>query len=291
MINKSITTIKPALEAPLSRLNGLPQPIEKLHCMGDSLVEQLQNPTVAIVGSRKVSPYGRSVTHDFARFLAQQGIVIVSGLALGVDSIAHKGCIEGTGKTIAVLPSSLESIYPASHRGLASQIVKTGGTLVTEYSGQGMPMKHYFIARNRIIAALADIILVTEAAERSGSLYTAEFGLELGKTVYAVPGPIDSPTSKGTNILIKMGATPALRPEDILDEFGISTTNPGADQGYIPENEAEKTLLDLMRSGITDGHEILDKSDLTAVIFQQQMTLLEIKGVIAPGGNNTWRER
>lgn len=283
MQNKYKTNISELPE----RLRQLHTPPKYLYQQGSELSKLLQRPTVGIVGSRKVSSYGRSVTEDFANTLAKQGIVIVSGLALGVDSIAHRACLEAKGQTIAVLPSGLEAIYPSSHQGLAKQIIQTGGSLVTEYEPQEKPMKHFFIARNRIIAALSDILLVTEAAERSGSLHTANFALELGKPVFAVPGNITNINSSGTNKLIQMGASPALSPEDLIQELGLASAPIAA---YIPENEAEELLLTLLDQGISDGELLHQKSGLASQVYQQHLTLLEIKGVIKPLSANRWQK-
>jgi DNA processing protein len=158
------------------------------------------------------------------------------------------------------------------------------GSVVSEYSGQQQPMRHNFIERNRIIAALSDILLVTEAAQNSGSLHTAQFALELGRTVYAVPGPIDSPTSQGTNNLIKSGATPATSPDDILEELGLANQT----VEYLPEDEEESKILKLIKEGCLEGGMLLALSELKPEIFQQKLTILEIKGVIASVGNNNW---
>lgn len=287
MVRTNISTIRPRQTSFPERLKHLSQIPDQLHVVGRELSGILDNPVVGIVGSRKVSNYGRSTTHDFASSLARRGVVIVSGLALGVDSIAHRACLEANGATIAVLPCGQDKIYPASHSGLAKSIVNHEGTLLSEYSGNEQPMRHYFIARNRIIAALSDVLLVTEAAQNSGSLYTANFALELGKPVFAVPGPIGSPTSKGTNSLIKSGAYPALAPEDILEELGISQTLKQT-QAYLPESKAEAVIIKLLGQGIHDGAQLLSKSGLEPASFQQHLSLLEIKGAIQAGGNNTW---
>ncbi len=269
------------------RLQQLHKPPKHLYQQGSKLKDILKNPTVGIVGSRKVSTYGRAVTEEFTNTLAKRGVVIVSGLALGVDSIAHRACLEAKGQTIAVLPSGLESIYPSSHQGLAKQIVQTGGSLVTEYEPQEKPMKHFFIARNRIIAGLSDILLVTEAAERSGSLHTANFALELGKPVFAIPGNITNINSGGTNKLIQVGASPALSPEDLIQELGLTSAPIAA---YIPENEAEELLLELLDQGISEGEILHQKSGLGLQAYQQHLTLLEIKGVIKPLSANRWQK-
>ncbi len=291
MINRTITTIHPIEKAFPARLKGLPQPIEKLKFLGENPSNLCKSPVVGIVGSRKVSNYGRLVTASLAGDLAKNGVVIASGLALGVDSLAHRACLQVGGKTIAILPSGIANIYPSSHRGLAKHIVSSGGCLISEYEDNELPMKYFFIARNRIIAAICDVLLVTEAAEKSGSLYTAEFALEQGKTVFAVPGPINSPTSRGTNKLIQTGASVAIEASDILDVLGVKKDTKNPENSYRPENEMEKKIITLINKGVVDGSQILNESGLKTEIYQQQMTLLEIKGVISAVGNNTWRLR
>jgi DNA processing protein len=270
------------------RLSLLSKPPEKLSSLGDDLSALLEIPTIGIVGSRKVSAYGRTVTEELAGELARAGVCIVSGLALGVDSIAHDAALKAKGKTIAVLPSGIKTIYPASHRGLARDIVKKGGALISEYDDDFRPRRESFIERNRIIAGLSDALLVTEAAERSGSLHTVNFALELGRTVMAVPGNITSPTSKGTNNLLKTGAIMVTDEQDIFDALNLSPKELVQTDIY-GDNEQESLVLNLLVSGISNGDELLQKSRLNIQLFQQTLTMLEIKGAISPLGNNHWR--
>lgn len=248
-----------------------------------------QRPKVAIVGSRKVSAYGRSVTHKLAFELARAGVVIISGLALGVDAIAHRAALEAGGLTIAVLPSSIEKIYPASHHNLARQIVQQHGALITEYTaGSIMAFKSNFIARNRIVSGLSDGLLITEAAEKSGTLHTARFALEQGREVLVVPGNITSPTSAGTNNLIKSGASVVTSADDVLFALGVSQSLERTSGTIQGANEQEQAILDALISGITDADELLIKSHLDAITFGQSLTMLEICGKIRPLGNNQW---
>jgi DNA processing protein len=240
-----------------------------------------------MVGSRKLTPYGRQVTYKFASELAKRGVVIVSGLALGVDSVAHQAALDAGGKTIAVLPSSLENIYPSSHRRLAASIVEQGGALVTEYPADAFVMKHQFIARNRIIAGLSNSVLVTEAALKSGSLHTARYALEQGTDVFAVPGNITSETSVGTNNLLKAGALIATTSDDILLALGISDK---PEQRALPlaANTDEQIVLNLLASGVSDGAELQARSELSIEVFSQTLTMLEITGKIRSLGANNW---
>ncbi len=270
------------------RLQQLPQPPKQMHCQGTDLDTMLRRPILGIVGARGVSPYGRTITADLARALARRGVVIVSGLALGVDSIAHRAALEASGLTIAVLPSGLSSIYPANHRSLAKQIIDSNGLLVSEYEPDATPHQGSFIARNRIIAGLCDGLLVTEAAEASGSLHTARFALEQGKVIMAVPGNITSPVSAGTNNLIKTGATPITSANDILQALNVQTEREDVEP-YYPENELEAAIVTPLQAGPIDGHELLAASHLSITDFQQHLTMLELKDVIVPLGNNIWK--
>jgi DNA processing protein len=264
--------------------NSLPENLKQLAQVPSSLylkgnAELLEKtPIVGIVGARKFTPYGREVTQSVASTLAKSGIPVISGLALGVDSIAHRVCVELRSPTIAVLPCGIESVYPASHRGLAHQILDTNGLLISEYGGKLLPQKHQFIERNRIIAALSDILIIPEAAEKSGSLHTARFALELGKTIMVVPGNITSPYSMGTNRLIHSGAIPLLSPDDVLDELGIKQD--ASTQAYLPENEAEAAILIHMKNGPILSDDLFLASQLDTSVFQTHLTMLEIKGVI-----------
>jgi DNA processing protein len=267
------------------RLTNLNDPPAQLFVAGE-LAPLLDQPCVGIVGSRKVSNYGRQVTEQLARALAEQGITIVSGLALGVDSIGHLAALEAGGGTIAVLPGSVEEVYPSSHRQLAGNILAKGGALVSEYPKGTPTLRTNFIARNRIIAALSDVLLVTEAALKSGSLHTARFALEQGKDVLAVPGSITSATSEGTNNLIKAGAKPVTSVDDVLYALGLEPkTTARAIKG---ETEAEQIIIDLLRNGLSDGNELQMKSELPITIYNQSLTMLEIKGTIRPTGANHW---
>lgn len=269
------------------KLKLLADPPGRLSTIGD-LDELLKLPILGIVGARKASSYGRSITESMAEETARAGICIVSGLALGIDSIAHKAALAARGKTIAVLPSGLKQIYPASHRELARSIADKAGVLLSEYEDDFRPRRESFIQRNRIIAALSDALLVTEAAERSGSLYTANFALELGKTVMAVPGNITSPYSAGTNNLIKSGAITVTNTQDIYDAMGIK---PGQQEQLelYGDNQEEAEILSLLGSGLSDADEILSSTGMDVRLFQQTLTIMELKGMIAPMGNNHWR--
>jgi len=267
------------------RLQRLAQPPKQLFIEGD-IEPLLERPCVGIVGSRKLSHYGRQVTEQLARHLAAQGIVVISGLALGVDSVAHQAALDAGGGTIAVLPGSVEEVYPASHRQLARDILAKGGALVSEYPKGTPTLRANFIARNQIIAGLSDVLLVTEAALKSGSLHTARFAMEQGKDVLAVPGNVSSATSEGTNNLIKSGAALVTSVDDILHALKIESKT--AQQTVKGDTEAEQIIIDQIRQGVRDGNELQQRSQLDITIYNQSLTMLEIQGKIRPIGANNW---
>jgi DNA processing protein len=247
----------------------------------------LRVPTVAIVGTRKPTPYGKEVTYQLSYELAKRGIVVVSGLALGVDGIAHQAALDARGTTIAVLPTPLESIHPKTHRELSERIVQNGGALMSEYGANDGVFKMNFVARNRIVTAISDVVLITEAASRSGTLTTANFALQQGKTVMVVPGNITSPMSAGCNQLLKVGATPVTSVDDILHELGLKDKNR---QIKLPlaETREEDALIKLLASGVREGEELHAKSGLSAASYSQTMSMLEIEGKIKALGSNQW---
>jgi DNA processing protein len=267
-------------------IRNIPAAPERLYYQGP-LLELLERPRLAVVGSRKVTTYGRQVTTKLAGDIAREGIVIVSGLALGVDSVAHQAALDAGGLTIAVLPSSLARVYPATHRQLAQRILDSGGALVTEYEATPSVRREYFIARNRLISGLSNATLITEAALKSGSLHTARFALEQGRSVLAVPGNIDSPTSIGTNNLIKAGALPITSADDIMFAMKLTPTQ-ARTRPVQGSNEAETAILQLIADGTQDGEVLQSESGLEITAFNQTLTMLEITGKIRSLGANTW---
>ncbi|PJE65664.1 DNA-protecting protein DprA [Candidatus Saccharibacteria bacterium CG10_big_fil_rev_8_21_14_0_10_47_8] len=260
---------------------------EQLFVLGTSPVEWLDKPKVAVVGSRRASPYGRQVTERLVSELAGVGVVIISGLALGIDSIAHQAALEANGQTVAVLPTPLDNIYPASHNNLAQNILSQGGTLISEYPPGSTPYKLNFIARNRIVSGLADILLITEAAVNSGTLHTARFALEQGKTVMAVPGNITSPGSEGCNNLIKSGAIPATDAGDIFFALGINPKK-ATKASRFKGSPDQQALLKLISSGIHSQEELALASKLDAASISSLLTMLEIAGVARSLGAGNW---
>lgn len=254
--------------------------------------ELLARPKVAVVGSRKVTSYGRAVTEQLVAELARHGVVIVSGLALGIDSIAHSVTIQNGGQTIAVLPCGLDHVYPSSHKSLSEKIVAHSGALVSEYQpDEKIAFKGNFIARNRIIAGLADVLLVPEAAKNSGSLHTAGFALDMGIDIFAVPGPINSPTSEGCNNLIRSGAGLATSAQDILDYLGISAKQQ-TQQKTLPlvddQHQAKVIKLITESSQPLTNEELQLATKLNTSDLNQALSMLEIYGYISTNNSNRW---
>ena len=254
---------------------------------GVNPAEWLSKHRVAIVGSRKLTTYGRSVTDTIAAELARAGIVIISGLAYGIDITAHKAALAVDGLTVAVLPSSLDFVYPSSHLNIARQIMGKG-SLISEYpQGTGIAYKSNFIARNRIVSGLADVLLITEATVNSGSLHTARFAMEQGKTVMAVPGNINSPASEGCNNLIKSGAVPVTSADDVFFALNIQPQRNKIERKLKGTYE-EKIILELLRNGLSAQDDIVQAADLDSSTVAGALTMLEISGHVRPAGNGNW---
>ncbi|HEX8182096.1 MAG TPA: DNA-processing protein DprA [Candidatus Saccharimonadales bacterium] len=282
-----VNTLTLADSAYAAVFEGILPAVKTLYVRSDNLPDLLTRPRVAIVGSRKVSPYGRAVTAQFAGDLARQGIVIVSGLAYGVDAIAHQAALDAGGLTIAVLPSSVEKVYPAAHTELARRIVGQGGALMSEYpAAASIAYKNQFIERNRIVSGMSNVLLITEAAINSGTMHTARFALEQGKDVLAIPGNITSATSAGTNNLIKAGAAPATSPEDVLALLGLKPLHVAAKS--IGGTAHEQLILDLLSSDISDGDQLLAGTALPIDQFNHALTMLELTGKVRALGANKW---
>lgn len=265
----------------------IPQP-QALYYIG-TLPEKRQ-PTITIVGTRKPTKYGEEVTYKLAYELAKRGVTIVSGLALGVDGIAHRAALDAGGTTLAVLANGLSQITPRTHRQLGLDILAAGGAILSEYEPDIPPLQYRFLERNRLVSGLSDGVLITEAASRSGTLSTAARALEQGKEVFVVPGNITSPQSSGCNQLLRQGATPITCAEDILEVI-----MPGNSDNQIKmalgDNEAQTTIIQLLQSGIRDGEELQQASSLTASTFNSELTMLEINGVVRALGANQWTLR
>jgi DNA processing protein len=245
---------------------------------------------LAVVGTRKISSYGRQIAPGLVRDLVANGFTIVSGLALGIDSLAHQTTIEAGGKTIAVLGSGIdsESIYPAQNRYLASQIIEAGGAVISEHPIGTLAIPTNFPHRNRIISGLSLGTLVIEAAEESGALITARYALDQNREVFAVPGSIFSPTSVGPNNLIKMGAKTVTSVNDILETLNLAQAADFAqNKKIIPASQEEEKILNHLSLEPTHVDKIIAASGLDAAKVGAILTFMEMKGMVKNlGGMN-----
>lgn len=253
-------------------------------------IPQKRTKTVAIVGSRHNTRYGEEVAYRLGYTLAKHGVIVISGLAYGIDSIGHQAALDAGGTTIAVLGTPINEIYPRNHRKLATEIIETDGAIISEYTpGTKVYPKTSFLERNRIISGLSDIVVVVEAAEQSGSLNTATHALEQGKEVFAVPGNITSPYSQGCNKLIRQGAFPYAEPDDILRELFPEEFLARKKKCHLKgDTDVETLILNSLASGLRSGEEIMVSTKLPPEVFNQSVTLLEIKGRIRALGANAW---
>jgi DNA processing protein len=282
-----IYRLKPNQESFPENLKQIPYSPKSIYVVGDASILSYE-PLISMVGSRKVTSYGRLVTEKLASELAGQGIVTVSGLALGVDSICHRASIRAGGKTIAVLPCGLDRVYPTSHQNLAQEIVETGGALISEYPEGTPPLRQHFIARNRLVSGISDALIITESAIKSGTLHTAKFALEQNKVVMAVPGNINSTNSEGTNNLIKTGAIPVTKNQDVLEAIGYTFKSKLSDRTLTANTPEEYLILSLIQKGSRDIEELLDFSNLSPSLFNQTLTMLELSGRIKSAGAGKW---
>lgn len=284
-----INRIRPDEHIFTQRLASIANPPKSLCFMGT--LPTSGAPVVAIVGSRKPSAYGREVTEQLASDLAKAGCTIVSGLALGIDGIAQKAALEAGGTVIGVIPNELPDISPQTNYKLAMNIIKNGGAILSEWKkGDGKIVNRWsFLERNRLVSGLADAVIITEAAERSGTLNTAAHALSQGRDVFAVPGNITSPLSAGCNALLKQGAYPATEAKDILQIIAPEQLKK-ADQSQLPlgSSPEETIIINLIAGGVRSGDQLQQQSGLSASNFSTALTMLEINGVIKPLGANNW---
>jgi DNA processing protein len=261
-------------------LAAIHDPPAGLFVRGAAELDVLGRAAVGVVGARSCSPYGAQVARMLGRELAAAGLVVVSGLARGIDGEAHRGALEAGGTTLAVLGCGVDRDYPASHAELAARIRATG-LVLSEYAPGVEPTPWRFPARNRIIAGLCAATIVVEARERSGALITADLALEEGREVLAVPGEITSALSKGTNDLLRLGATPLTEVGDALELFGLS---PAAAK-TVELSEVADTVLSRLRDGPASADELARATGLDAGALSSALTELELAGVaVAAGG-------
>ncbi len=283
-----INKISPHSHKYLQIIDTIAKCPETLYFIGK--LPEKRRPTVAIVGSRKPTAYGREVTYQLAFDLAKQGVIVVSGLALGVDGIAHRATLDAGGITLAVLANSVDSIYPSTHINLSKDIIKGGGAMISEYEPITEARDFQFLERNRIVSGLSDAVIVTEAASRSGTLSTVMHALEQGREVFVVPGNITSPMSAGCNNLIKQGAHPITCAQDVLEIIAPDLLQPQTSLA-LGSNPQESKIISLLQSGIRDGDELQLLSELDASEFSMTLTTMEISGTIRALGGNQWTLR
>jgi len=291
MLDSGIAALTPDDERYPRRLKEIPDPPPLIYLRGDLL--DRDEWSLAIVGTRRPTPYGNQVTRTLTAELAATGLTIVSGLARGVDGIAHETTLEHGGRTIAVVASGLDRVYPPEHKRLAAKILDSGGAMLSEYPLGKRPDARYFPRRNRIIAGISLGTLVTEAGEKSGTWHTVTSALDQGREVFAVPGPITSEQSTGANNVIKRGLGKLVTcAQDVLDELNLGPIERQAELvEQLPEDPMEALLLEQI------GSEPIHVDELSRLIQQPvhetaaAMATLELKGLIQQVGPMTYARR
>jgi len=247
--------------------------------------ELARAPVVAVVGSRGATTYGRQVARTLGEELATAGVVVASGMARGVDAAAHEGALAAGGPTWAVWGTGPDHIYPPEHRDLASSI-STAGALITEYLPGTGPRKHHFPERNRVLAGIADAVVVVEAAARSGALITARLAIDEGREVLAVPGSILSKVSVGPNTLLRLGARPLLTPRDVFDAIGHEPAD------SVPKQGGGHPLLDHLPPGTSaTTDELVSRSGLAVTEVHAALLNLELEGVVERLSDGSFQQR
>jgi DNA processing protein len=269
-------------------LKEIPDPPKELFALGDQSILAMR--AAAIVGTRRATPEGKRIASTFAKEFAKAGVAVISGLAFGIDTAAHEGCLEGNGKTIAVLPCGLDKIYPVSNGSLARRIRKNGGAIISEYKPATDPLPYRFLERNRLISGLSESIVVIECPKESGSLVTARLGAEQGRNVFVVPGPISHPNFCGSHELIRKGAELVTKPEDVLESMGISKKTEPLESHKIEHlTKEEKMILEVIANfqKPADIDKILELTKLEPRITNRAITMLITQEIITetPGGS------
>jgi len=275
-------------------LREIPQPPQTLYYRG-ALKEGEKN-CLAVVGTRKPTFYGEQVTPALVEELALAGLTIVSGLATGIDALAHKAALKAGGRTIAVLGSGIDdsSFFPQDNLRLMHEIIAGGGLVISEFPPGTPARREHFPQRNRIISGLSRAVLVIEAPTRSGSLITSRHALDQNRDVFAIPGPITSPYSWGPNHLIKQGARPVLKAQDILDELGIEALpiKTGAQTetkaGTVPAREPSDPLTAFLSAHPVHIDELIRKSGQRVAAVSARLTALEIQGKVKNVGGGRY---
>ncbi|MCH7640878.1 DNA-protecting protein DprA [Patescibacteria group bacterium] len=246
---------------------------------------------VSIVGTRKMTSYGREVTEQFASQLASLGITIVSGMARGIDTTAHKAALSAGGRTIAVLACGLDQVYPVENTQLARKIIDGHGAILSEYPLEYPALRNNFPSRNRIISGLSKAVLVVEGAQKSGTLLTASAAAEQGRQVFSVPGQITSPMSAAPHFLIKSGAKIAFSPEDILNELDLQLkVDKEAVQKVLPTSKEEGILAEILEVEPLHLDQIAAISGLQVADISARLTIMELKGLVKRLGGGVYKK-
>lgn len=286
----NIHKIKQNAGAYPQKLREISSPPQQLFSVGDSSLLDIEDGVyVAIVGTRSPSMYGHEMTYKIASELAAAGVIIISGLALGTDALAHKAAVDQGMPTIAVQARGMDKIYPTENEKLGKQILEYGGLIISEYPAGTEAYKQNFIARNRIVSGLSDGVLITEAAAKSGTVHTAKFARDQNKRMMAIPGNINSFKSAGTNNLIRDGATLITGASDVLLELGYKSGI--SNKPVIADSREEGIILDLLREGVQMSEELIARSGLSASEFANIITLMEIAGKVYNLGAGNWTVR
>ncbi len=248
-------------------------------------LEPADRDAVAVVGTRRPTPYGQTAARDLAATLAVHGVTVVSGLARGIDAYAHRAALEAGGRTLAVLGSGLDEVYPAEHRRLAEEIA-TRGALLTDYALGTRPEAANFPPRNRIISGLARAVVVVEAGEESGALITARFAADQGRDVFAVPGSIYNRASRGTNRLIQDGATPLLTPDDVLTSLQTvhGQASPAASEPPMTDDPVERAVLGCLGADPSHVDDVVARAGQPVPQVTAALAMLELKGLVTHVG-------
>ena len=262
-------------------LREIPWPPWGIYVQGS--LDLFEKPALAIVGTRRATEAGQSAAREFGAAIAKTGVVVISGLAFGIDASAHRGALDADGQTLAVLAGGLDNVSPRTNREIAERILRTGA-LVSEYPFGAEPLAHRFLERNRLIAGLAAGVLVVEAPLRSGSLATARFAVEQNRQVFVVPGPIRHPNFEGSHRLIRSGAELVTKPEEVLEALGIAATPSEYSSAHAsPEIAAVLAALEKFREAASID-KISELTNLNIQTVSQTLTMLEIEGRVQEDG-------
>lgn len=286
LINKNVQIIIPRLLEWKNKFVYIHDMPIALFAKGNiSLLKNANTITLSIIGSRVPSSYGKSITKQFVQELCRYNITIMSGLALGIDSLAHKICIQSGGKTIAILGSGIDVVYPSRHVQLYDEIIQSGGLILSEFPPGESPLKGNFIQRNRLISGLSDGLIVIEGSHRSGTLITGKYANEQGKNVFAVPGQITSRLSFTPHALIQDGAALVTKPDDILNHFGLESSLTHF-SSKLSDNEL--VLIDEIEKKPQTSNGLLNALSIPLPEILVSLSNLEIKGIISKAADETY---